>query len=349
MANFSMAYQLDRALSRGSLYVLSGEDLTLPFAEIRALIESYAPAATCNLLGQRIVISDLEDTELIDRITQRSAYCRFGGRFLSSGEILGRLVEEEFPSINQSQTYAVASHTVDRSVCGDLGALIKSKTGAKVSLETPSLLFQLEKVENQFVLGVSDQGYKKFAWRERRPRARRFFLPSAIYPKLARFLVNISRVREGEYFLDPFCGTGSLLIESSVMGIRTLGIDLTRWIARGALLNLKGFSLNFEAVIRADSTNHLPVRGIDAIATDVPYGRASSTKGKDTAQIIEEFIRSAAEALGQTNARPKYCVVMHPSTVELVFDRKLFQLSEQHKMYVHRNLTRAISVLRRTH
>ncbi|MCL4540656.1 MAG: hypothetical protein M1378_13845, partial [Bacteroidetes bacterium] len=230
------------------------------------------------------------------------------------------------------------------------GALIKKKTDAKVSLDVPDLVFQLEKIESRFVLGLSDHGYKKFSWRERRPRARKFFLPSAIYPKLARFLVNLSRVKEGEYFLDPFCGTGSLLIESSVMGIKTLGIDLTRWIARGALLNLKGFSLDFESIIRADSTGRiLPVRSVDAIATDVPYGRASSTKGKETAQIIEEFTRTAAEVLLTHGSRQKYCVIMHPSHVELAYDRKSFELCEQHMLYVHRNLTRAISVLRRTH
>ena len=79
------------------------------------------------------------------------------------------------------------------------------------------------------------------------------------------------------------------------MGMKTIGFDITRWIARGARMNLRGFSLDFESIIRADSTYpRFPLNRVDAIATDVPYGRASSTKGKDTAQIIREFTAAAA-------------------------------------------------------
>ena len=52
-------------------------------------------------------------------------------------------------------------------------------------------------------------------WVIRRPRARPFFHPAAIFPKLSRALVNLSRVGAGEVFLDPFCGTGSLLLEAT--------------------------------------------------------------------------------------------------------------------------------------
>ena len=203
-------------------------------------------------------------------------------------------------------------------------------------------MFQLEKIDDgRIVLGFTKKGFKKFRWRERRPRARKFFLPSVIYPKLARLLVNLSRVKEGEFFLDPFCGTGSLLIESSLMGMKTLGIDLTRWIARGAAMNLKGLSLDYESILRADSTRDLPFDRVDAIATDIPYGRASSTKGKDTFQIAKEFVDAAGLLYAE-----KYCVLMHPSHVELDLGKN-FELAERHFLYVHRSLTRAISVLRR--
>ncbi|MGI0090654.1 MAG: hypothetical protein ACREBS_02995, partial [Nitrososphaerales archaeon] len=233
-----------------------------------------------------------------------------------------------------------------------VGASIKERTLARVSLESPDYVFQIEKVDDGSILALSKTGFKTFSWRQRRPRARKFFLPSAIYPKLARLLVNLSRVREEEYFLDPFCGTGSLLIESALMGMRTIGFDLTKWIARGAYLNLMGLSP--ESIIRSDSTHRpLPLTKIDAIATDVPYGRASSTKGKDTSRIITEFSTAAGDLLtvprGEVAVlkRPKYCVLMHPSHIDFDFDKSSFELREQHLLYVHRNLTRAISVLRR--
>lgn len=327
----------------GSVYVLSGEELTLPSAEVFALVGTYSKAS-CERLSRRVVVSSLDDDDLVSRVAERASYVRFGGRLLSIEDKPHELASSISSStIAKGKSFAVASESLDKETFGEIGGQIKSTTGAKVSLEEPDYVFQAEKLDDaRYVLGMSKKGIKKFSWRERRPRARRFFLPSAIYPKLARLLVNLSRVKEGEYFLDPFCGTGSLLIECSVMGIRALGIDITRWIAKGAALNLKGLKLDYESIVRADSTNkNLPFARIDAIATDIPYGRASSTKGKDPPQIATEFLASASLLNSD-----KYCVLMHPSSVQLDLGG-MFELTEQHFLYVHRNLTRAISVLRR--
>ncbi|MDA4130231.1 MAG: hypothetical protein OK457_05635 [Thaumarchaeota archaeon] len=336
---------------KSSLFVLSGEDYTFPSAEIRALGETYSPQLfECENLSPRVIRSNMEDPMLISKITRRAAYCRFGGVLLGAGETVGELAHEIGRDLFETgKAFVVDSVTLDRLQCAELGALIKEKTGAKVSLENPGLVFQLERVPEGFVLALSADGFKTSTWRLRRPRARKFFLPSAIFPKLACLLVNLSRVKEEEYFLDPFCGTGSLLIESSLMGINTVGFDLTRWIARGAQQNLNQFSLDRGSVCRVDSTQpRLPVRFVDAIGTDVPYGRASSTKGKETRIIMKEFTYAAAEILDASpRKKPKYCVVMRPSEIEFEFDKSYFDLHEEHLLYVHRHLTRAISVLRR--
>jgi tRNA (guanine10-N2)-dimethyltransferase len=332
----------------GSIFVLSGEELTLPFAEIRALVDTYSKDATIEQVGKRIAISSLSDKAIVEKITERAAYCRFGGLIVSQSDTMLSLALEINSNLKDPEkTFAIDSFTLSKEKCGELGAAIKSRTNQRVSLEDPDILYQLESLETGFILGVTTQGYKKQSWRSRRPRARRFFLPSAIYPKLARVLVNLSRVREGQIFLDPFCGTGSLLIESAVMGIDSIGIDLTKWISRGAILNLKGFSLDYLGVIRADSTHQLPLMKIGGVATDIPYGRASSTKGKTAETILHEFVDVLDESLFSSSKRPLYCVIMHPSLVKLKFQGNSFQLQEEHLLYVHRNLTRAISVLRK--
>jgi tRNA (guanine10-N2)-dimethyltransferase len=343
-----------KSIEGGSLFVLSGEELTLPYGEIDALICAYSKGPSIERYGNRVVHSSLSAPDLIETVTQRSAYCRFGGSFLSISKDLPSLATSvEIDLSKNGKTFAVASFSLDMEKCGELGAVIKTKTRGKVSLENPDYVFDVESVPDGYIIGVSSKGYKEFHWRDRRPRARKFFLPSAIYPKLARCLVNLSRVKEGEFFVDPFCGTGSLLIESSLMGMRTVGIEITRWIARGASLNMKGFSLPYEAIIRSSSAaSALPLTEVDAIATDVPYGRASSTKGMSTKEILERFLSAAWDSMHSSLSKKKYCVVMHPSTINLEeiisSQRNSFQLKEQHLLYVHRNLTRVISVLGRT-
>jgi tRNA (guanine10-N2)-dimethyltransferase len=329
----------------GSIFVLSGEELSLPQAEIRAVIETYSPMATIEPLSARVVYSTLDDLELIERVTQRAAYCRFGGKFLqTSDEPLDLPEKLQADSLPSGSTFVASSETLERDLIGEIGGAIKERTRAKVSLENPQYVFQAEKVDQGFVLAVAKGGFKEFSWRSRRPRARKFFLPSAIYPKLACALVNLSRIKENELFLDPFCGTGSLLIEASRMRARVLGSDLTRWIAKGALLNMNGLALDFEGIMRCDSTfENFPFSKVDGIATDVPYGRASSTRGKDTGTIIRQFTLAAGKILGKNGC----CVIMHPSYVKLDLDGSAFELAERHLIYVHRNLTRAISILRR--
>ena len=347
-------------LDEGSIFVLSGEDLTLPAAEIEALVETYSPEDRCERLARRVVYSTLSDEKLISRITERSAYCKFGGLLVSTCQESERIeLDSQRLEIAFRQKgndgglprFAVDSETLSREACGEVGASIKQVVGAPVSLNSPEVLFHVEKTESGRVLAAAHRGYKKFRWRERRPRARAFFLPSAIYPKLSRALVNLSRVSEGDLFLDPFCGTGSLLIEAAAMGMSTAGIDLARWVARGAMKNLKGFGLDSEAMILcADSTHeNLPLHAVSAVATDVPYGRASSTRGKDTRTILREFASfPLAEVLQSSSAgRRMYAVVMRPLHVEFELDRKKFELKEEHTLYVHRNLTRAIDVLMR--
>jgi len=110
---------------------------------------------------------------------------------------------------------------------------------------------------------------------------------------------------------------------------------------------MKGLSLEFDGIMRCDATakNFPTIQKIDGISTDVPYGRASSTRGKETETIIREFTISASQMLSR-GAGTKYCVIMHPSHVEFAYDTSSFELAERHFIYVHRNLTRAISVMR---
>ncbi len=43
-------------------------------------------------------------------------------------------------------------------------------------------------------------------------------------PKLARCMVNLTGVKENDLVLDPFCGTGGILIEAGIMGARVIGV-----------------------------------------------------------------------------------------------------------------------------
>ena len=57
-------------------------------------------------------------------------------------------------------------------------------------------------------------------------------------PRLARVLLNLSGLREGQTVLDPFCGSGSILAEAFIRSMRCLGLDAKTNRVRDARENL---------------------------------------------------------------------------------------------------------------
>lgn len=110
----------------------------------------------------------------------------------------------------------------------------------------------------------------------------------------------------------------------------------------GALLNRSKFGQDWLGVIRADA-RRLPLVRVDAIATDIPYGKLSTTSGSTSVQILENLIKEASSVL----ASGRRLVVMHPDSLH-VEGKYGFEIEEQLHLFVHKKLTRTITVLRRS-
>jgi tRNA G10 N-methylase Trm11 len=96
-------------------------------------------------------------------------------------------------------------------------------------------------------------------------------------PKLCRSLLTLAGAKRGDTVLDPFCGTGTLLMEAALLGIRCIGIDLDANAVQGTIANLKWLGRELEEhldfrVLHGDARNseHLVAEKVDAIAFE-PY------------------------------------------------------------------------------
>ena len=129
--------------------------------------------------------------------------------------------------------------------------------------------------KNWLILGILLCNSEKKNFSSRSPRKRPFFHPATLYPKQARIMVNLSIFKYGDVLLDPFCGVGGILIEGGLIGAEIVGCEIFSNIIKGAVKNLKWAKIRPLGMIRADST-FLPLRYVDVIVTDPPYGTTAS-------------------------------------------------------------------------
>jgi len=96
-------------------------------------------------------------------------------------------------------------------------------------------------------------------------------------PKIARILVNLALGTsdpEGKTLFDPFCGSGTILLEAGLMKLKTVGNDLDPDQLSGARRNLNFLDLsanlmNYDATKLSDHLN----QPVDFIATEPFMGR----------------------------------------------------------------------------
>lgn len=71
------------------------------------------------------------------------------------------------------------------------------------------------------------------------------------YPQLAKALLNTARLRDGATILDPFCGSGTTLLEGHLNGLQARGIDMNPLAAKIAKAKVGILDLSPEVVTEA--------------------------------------------------------------------------------------------------
>ena len=317
------------------LFRLSGEHPSLPKAEALAVMEGEGIGfrILTEFDRDRILVVDAkaESTEFL----QRLALTKLAGEFAGMSHDLTEIADLIAEKITHGSRIAVrGSLPLEK----ELGAMLTEK-GFGIDLEKPEFSIPLFKIGRMYFAAIEiplDRDFER-----RKPQFRPYFHPTSMHPRIARTLVNLARVKKGNTILDPFCGTGGILIEAGLMGMKAMGSDIDEEMVNGCRKNLKHFGLEGE-VKRNDAMNlDKEFTGIDAIVTDLPYGRSSFTTEKDMEKLYNEFI-SVAENLLE---KDKYLIVVMPDRFNP--ESENFSVAGEFSLYVHKSLTRKIWVMGR--
>ena len=208
----------------------------------------------------------------------------------------------------------------------EIGKKISKLTNAKVRLENPDFTIHTIITENESILGVSPPKRK-----EKRPKKIHDH-PHQLDWKLTRAMINLIGLGKGKTICDPFCGTGTTLLEAELLDLNGIGIDFDRKMWQKTKENLEAngcksqvFNSDFQELSKFTDK-------FDAIVSDLPYGRASKTSEKP-----ERILKKLLSILPQD----KKIAIMYKKTPDSNIKLEGFKVYE---IYRHKSLTRTIVI-----
>jgi len=347
-----------------SVFLLSKEDLNLAKEEVLSLLKTKKSKLVNNLL-----LIETDNIEKADRL----AYTRKVYQFLfetNEKELKNKIKEFNWQSIYETN-FAIRTHNIDtlqqgvgRGRVG--GTSINEKTLAghiwkklknpKVNLKNPKTSIEFFITEDKIYATKLVKELKQ-DFEKRKAHKRPKLHPTALNPKLARALINLAGAEKE--IMDPFCGSGGILLEAALIGIRPIGYDLYKEMIKRAETNLKHFKIKSYKLINQDA---LKIKQrYNYIITDVPYGLNTSIwikKGKKNQKIslkqsnqkqriknLEEFYLKFLKNLKKI--LKVRAVIIFPNYVNYkkLIKKANLKLEKEFSQFIHRSLTRKIIVL----
>ena len=323
------------------LFELSGEHPELPVLELSSVVEALQGGVPSVTRDSSLAITEthLDPSQIGERI----ALCHRVCEVMASGP-LDSLVDVA-GGLDLGGSVAVRCRKVSRSReerCSEVERRFGDILAGShpIDLVNPSTLVRVILGEESY-LTVQRYEVDRASFERRKVASRPFFYPISLHPRFARLLVNMTGVGSGETLLDPFCGTGGILIEAGLVGAAPIGSDLRGDMVEGCGVNLTKFGIEanlFQADV-GELREH--VEGVDAIATDPPYGR-STTMGSDIADLYSKSFEVFSDVLRK--GRRLSIIVPKEDLVDL--GREYMDLKVSHPLRVHKSLTRHFCIFK---
>ncbi|MEW6044349.1 MAG: DNA methyltransferase [Thermoproteota archaeon] len=312
-----------------SFFIVSKEYLELAVDEVVTLARMYDRFSKIKIVSNLIII---QTTTPWERIARRATFVK------TAGQLIRKMSNVFFDEKNYSLLFGAKSFMckainlsekqidvpeIERS----LGSMVSTFCNAKVSLEDPDMIIYLIFTEDENFFGFSTKMEAPI-----RPKKAAKYHHELDW-KLTRAMINLAKIGDDETVCDPFCGTGSTLLEASAMGIKAIGIDFDRKMCQIAKRNLKENGFDDTHVFNENYDYMLQLKsGFDGIVTDLPYGTASKVS-----EPPEKLLQNFASKIPR---RAKYAIMCKKG-----LEKNLgINPTKKYEIYRHKSLTRVILV-----
>lgn len=347
-------------------FQLSGIHENLPKQEVLSILEGEEYPYKIIENGSQYLITNTS-LSCGYRTAFRASYCRRSIRILKKSivettDTISSLTssisrEIDFTTFfKKNETFLVRVYRIGKAntkflstdLESSIGRIIWKQTNGnnKANMKNPDVVFVLIFYDESYVFGKEIYSRQKGAFDERQANLRPFFKPGTLEPRFARLMVNLAKVNTKSFLLDPFCGPGGILVEGGLMGCEVIGSDLNNKMVTGARKNLQHYLPNSSYELMLSDARNLPfTKSIHSIATDPPYGKSTSTFGKEIEDLLKQFFEEAHKVL-VPGGIISIGMLSEVPLQEIVEDAG-YKLEIYEKMYIHRSLTRRVGVCRK--
>ncbi len=330
-------------------FELSGEHDTIPASEAIACLESLHVDFKIYLMLDGCLVIELKDEiyRIVEVLSKRLSMTHHIIVVLGIG---GAAEEDIMDTVSRADirfdgTYSIRVRRIKdyskvntESMERRIGGIFYQR-GAHADLKNPEIAFRVLLTGDKSIFGYIAASIDRGAFEARKPHYKPFFYPGVLMPRVARALVNIAKPEE--YLFDPFCGTGGILVEAGLIGIKAIGGDVQRKLLLGAKMNLDYYGIDYSLMYQDACRMALCDESVDAVVTDPPYGRSAAIK----AESLEYLLTGSLNEIYRVLKKRKRAVFISERKIEDIAEEAGFRVIESHLQRVHKSLTRRISVL----
>lgn len=220
----------------------------------------------------------LDKDFVLNYFPQNIKKIKFGLSFYNAGD---KLLFEKFTQ--QAKGYSLKLKEILKNSGRKAGFLmIKDRFLSSVSVFKNGLIDK--GTEMVFILGeeiiyigktLSVQHFESFSFRDI-SRPNRDKKSGIMPPKLARMMLNISGVKNDDVMLDPFCGSGTILCEAIILGIKNIyGNDVNRKAIENTRENINWIFSNYKNINKNYFQIHLLENDVRKLDTKINPGTVS--------------------------------------------------------------------------
>jgi tRNA (guanine10-N2)-dimethyltransferase len=325
------------------MFELSKEQNTLPCAEVLACL--HAEDIVFRLLESNedvLVVQAEVDEPLIQRLAERLGFTFMIDELWFSCPTTFDAIKQCAAKHPLRKEGSIAIRCKNRSSTIESQQLIdllgdSYTKNRSVDLRHPEIEVRTVVTDTTTYVSMKKAEVDTSHFQRRRAQFRPFFSPITLHPKVARALVNLSAIKKNETLLDPFCGTGGILIEAGLIGAHIVGSDIEQKMIDGCKKTFEFYKMKEYRLHCCDIGEiHRYAPAVDAVVTDFPYGKSTTTKGEHLPTLYDRAFASIASLLKKEGR-----AVIGLSNKELITTgENHLLLLEVHAFRVHRSLTR---------